>query len=178
VPARKLCQGNPTRGFPAQGPAAPGAPAVRAVALRVVVVAAALFLGACTSLARVSPSHWHLAQHMPWHHQQAPAEPPAQELVLEGSEQGLPQAWVRNTLTADLGAYAGEGTLVLRRAPGHDWPIRLALQVRAGSFGHLEVRGDQRLVLAVPADGGVVLLQVPPRLYSSSSASLTLKYGP
>jgi len=159
VPARKLRQGLPT--------------AVRAAAL-----ASLLFLGACSHLARVSPSHWHMPRHMPWHHKQAPAEPPAQELVLDGGEQGLPQAWVRNTLTADLAAYAGEGTLSLRRAPGHDWPIRLAFQVRAGSFGHLEVQGDQRVVLAVPADGGTVLLQVPPRLYSSSTPSLTLRYGP
>ena len=143
-------------------------------AVRAAALAAALFLGACSHLGRVSPSHWH----MPWHHKQAPAEPPAQELVLEGSDQGLPQAWVRNTLVTDLGAQAGEGTLVLRRAPGHDWPIRMAFQVRPGSFGHLEVQGDQRLVLAVPADGGVVLLQVPPRLYSSSTPSITLKYGP
>ncbi|MFM2287174.1 MAG: hypothetical protein RL684_317 [Pseudomonadota bacterium] len=155
MPARKQRQGFP-------------------IAIRAAVLAATLLLGACSHLARVSPSHWH----MPWHHKQAASEPPAQELVLEGSEQGLPQVWVRNTLQADLGAFAGEGTLTLRRAPGHDWPIRLALQVRAGSFGHLEVHGDQRVVLAVPAEGGAVLLQVPPRLYSSSTASLTLKYGP
>lgn len=171
MPVRKLCQEN--RGRPARGSASrAGRTAAGAAAL-----AATLFLGGCAHLGKASPSHWHMPR-MPWQHKQAPAEPPAQELVLEGSEQGLPQAWVRNTLQADLGTYAGEGTLVLRRAPGHDWPIRLAFKVRAGSFGHLEVQGDQRLVLAVPSDGGVVLLQVPPRLYSSSTPSLTLKYGP
>ncbi len=159
VPARKHCHAPLRRALP------------------VASLSAMLFLAACSHLGRASPSHWHMP-HMPWQHRQAPAEPPAQELVLEGGEQGLPQAWVRNTLQADLGAYAGEGTLTLRRAPGHDWPIRLAFQVRAGSFGHLEVQGDQRIVLAVPADGGSALLQVPPRLYSSSTPSLTLKYGP
>lgn len=153
-------------------PASVPAPALRQF-LRAALLGGCLALGACSHLSRLGPSHWHL----PWRHAAAGPEV-ANELVVEGSEQGLPQVWVRNTVQVDLSGLAGEGSLVLRRAPGHDWPIRLAFVARPGSFGHLELRGDQRVLLAVPAEGAPAVLAVPPGVYSPNTPSIALKYGP
>jgi hypothetical protein len=142
------------------------------------LVAALALLGACahvrTLAAKASPSHWSL----PWHHKVPPAAETVHELMVPGSESDLPQAWDRNTLRVDLSGYAGEGALNLQRAAGHDWPIRMAFTVRPGGFGHLEVRGDQRVVLTVPADGSLVVLNLPPGLYNPTTPALALRYGP
>jgi hypothetical protein len=132
------------------------------------------FLGACAHVGKLSPSHWS----MPWKHHSAPAELLAHEVTIPGSDTELPQTWDRNTLRVDLSGYRGEGALSLQRAVGHDWPIRLAFVVRPGGFAHLEVRGDQRIVLTVPSDGANTLLHLPPGLYSPATSALLLHYGP
>jgi hypothetical protein len=131
-------------------------------------------LAACAHLGKMAPSHWSL----PWKHGAPPAAPMAHEVMVPGSDTDLPQAWNRNTLTVDLTGYTGEGELSLARAAGHDWPIRMAFTVRPGGFAHLEVRGDQRIVLTVPGDGANTVLDVPTALYSPNTAALVLHYGP
>jgi hypothetical protein len=90
----------------------------------------------------------------------------------------LPQTWDRNALRVDLTGMTGEGEMKLRLAQGHGWPIRLEFAVRPGSFKHLEVRGEQRVVMSVPDAGAVTVLPVPQGLYAPATAELTLHYGP
>jgi hypothetical protein len=129
-------------------------------------------LGACS----------HMQHLWPWHH--APAAPPpvANELVVVpavgATAPALPQTWDRNALRVDLTGIAGEGELKLSPAQGHAWPIRLEFAVRPGSFRHLEVRGEQRVIMSVPDAGAVTVLPVPQGLYAPRTGELTLRYGP
>jgi hypothetical protein len=138
---------------------------------RYALIAALALLSACSSVQKL----W------PWHHAPAPPEPPVTELVVivgEGvSAPTLPQTWDRNTLRVALNGIAGEGELRLRPVQGHDWPIRLEFAVQPGSFAHLEVRGEQRVIMSVPATGAVTVLSVPQGLYAPATSELTLRYG-
>lgn len=136
-------------------------------------------LAGCSHMQRLEPSHWHA--HWPWHHAPAAAEPPVNELVVEAAA-GTPapelvQTWDRNVLRVALDRLAGEGELKLHPVQGHGWPIRLEFAVQPGSFQQLEVRGDQRIILVVPATGGMTVLPVPQGLYASTTLELTLRYG-
>ncbi|HEX9475004.1 MAG TPA: hypothetical protein VF931_12495 [Steroidobacteraceae bacterium] len=138
-------------------------------------------LGACSHVARLGPSHWHA--HWPWRHAPAPPEPPVHELLAEvpagASSPALVQSWNRNNLRVSLADLSGEGEFTLRPAPGHVWPIRLEFLVQPGTFAHLEIRGDQRAILSVPATGAATVLPVPQGLYApASTVALQLHYGP
>ena len=136
-------------------------------------------LGGCSHLQRLEPSHWNLR--MPWRHAPPPPEAPVNELVVEAAGGSAPpaltQTWDRNTLRVALDRLSGEGELTLRPLQGHDWPIRMEFAVLPGSFQRLEVRGDQRVVMAVPATGGVAVLPVPQGLYASTTTELKVHYG-
>jgi hypothetical protein len=151
----------------------------RAASLIAVLVALA-GLAACSHVAKLAPSHWHA--HWPWRHAPAPPEPPVHELLAEfpadTSGPQLEQSWNRNNLRVSLTAVSGEGELSLRPMPGHAWPIRLEFLVQPGSFAHLEIRGDERVILSVPATGAATALPVPLGVYLPATAALTLHYGP
>jgi hypothetical protein len=138
-----------------------------------------VLLAGCSHMQRLEPSHWHA--HWPWHHAPAAAEPPVNELVVESATGTAPpellQTWDRNALRVALDRLAGEGELKLHPVQGHGWPIRLEFAVQPGSFQQLEVRGEQRIILVVPATGGVAVLPVPQGLYASTTRELTLRYG-
>ena len=153
------------------------------IAWRALAAAAALIalglLGGCSHMQRLEPSHWNM--HMPWHHAPPAPEPPVNELVVESAGSSavpaLAQTWDRNTLRVALDQLSGEGDLTLRPVQGHGWPIRMEFAVQPGSFQRLELRGDQRVILAVPATGGVAVLAVPQGLYASTTTELKLHYG-
>ena len=136
-------------------------------------------LGGCSHVQRLEPANWHA--HWPWHHAPQAPEPPVSELVVESaagaSAPNLTQTWDRNTLRVALDQLAGAGELKLRPVQGHGWPIRMEFAVQSGSFQQLELRGDQRIILSVPATGGVTVLQAPQGLYASTTSELTLRYG-
>ena len=147
------------------------------MALCAIGVAAAL--AGCSHMRKLEPSNWHA--HWPWHHAPSAAEPPVNELLVDAgaaaSAPQLLQTWDRNTLRVSLERLAGEGELTLRPVQGHGWPIRLEFAVQPGSFQRLELRGDQRVILAVPATGGVAVLPAPQGLYSPATLELALRYG-
>jgi hypothetical protein len=154
-----------------------GMPRPALAALPVLIILA--LLGGCSHMQRLEPSHWNA--HMPWHHAPPAPEPPVNELVVEAAgasaAPALSQTWNRNTLRVALDRLAGEGDLTLRPVQGHGWPIRMEFAVQPGSFQRLELRGDQRVILAVPATGGIAVLVVPQGLYASTTAELQLHYG-
>jgi hypothetical protein len=143
----------------------------RRAAACLALIALAAGLGGCS----------HMQKLWPWHHAPATPELATNELVViappGGTAPGLPQTWDRNALRVDLTGMAGEGDLTLRPGQGHEWPIRLEFAVRPGSFKHLEVRGEQRVVLSVPEAGPVSILSVPQGLYAPATMELRLHYG-
>jgi hypothetical protein len=138
---------------------------------RCMLLAAVALLGGCS----------HMQALWPWHQKPPPPEPVVHELVVEAgagaSAPAISQTWDRNALRVALTGVAGEGELRLRPARGHEWPIRLEFAVQPGAFAHLEVRGEQRVIMSVPATGGVAILQVPLGIYAPATSELTLRYG-
>ncbi|MFT3907452.1 MAG: hypothetical protein QM718_14240 [Steroidobacteraceae bacterium] len=104
----------------------------------------------------------------------------AQEISAQdgtGQSQALAQTWQRNAVRVDVTALAGQGQLVLHPLAGHDWPIRLEFLARPGAFTRLQVSGDQRVILAVPAGGDSVVLKVPAGVYSARTKELVLSWS-
>jgi hypothetical protein len=123
----------------------------------------------------------HLQAMWPWHQKPPAPEPIVHELVVVAGDNtsapAISQTWDRNALRVALTGVAGDGELRLRPAHGHDWPIRLEFAVQPGAFAHLEVRGEQRVIMSVPTTGGVAILAVPPGIYAPGTSELTLRYG-
>jgi hypothetical protein len=130
------------------------------------LLALALAAGGCT--------------HLPWYKHQAAAAPPAavHELDIAGAAPGsYPQHWQRNTLLVDLSSASGAGSVLLQPVDGNGWPVRLALRVTPGAIGVLEVRGAQRVILPISAGGKPVDLELPPGVYTPTTAQLTVSWG-
>jgi hypothetical protein len=158
--------------MPVSLPIPSGLPRHASNALMVSLMVASLaLLGGCS----------HLQALWPWHKAPPASEPTVQELVVEAGEgktaPTLEQTWNRNALRVVLVDVSGDGEFRLRPAHGHDWPIRLEFAVRPGSIGHLEVRGEQRVTIIVPATGSVAILRVPQGIYAPATSELTLRYG-
>jgi hypothetical protein len=141
---------------------------------RAAALGALLTLGACSHL----PSWPHWSPHWPWHH--APPAPPAPVHELDVSGSVTPtQYWKRNALLIDLSSASGTGSVVLKPLPNRDWPMRIAVRVRPGSFGALEVRGAVREVLRIEQSGASPLeLELPPAICTPTTPRLTLSWGP
>jgi hypothetical protein len=154
-----------------------GRPAT-STAARAAALLGLLAAGGCSHMPQWA--HWspHWSPHWPWHH--APPAPPAPVHELDVSGAGAPaQYWKRNTLLIDLSAAAGTGSVVLKPAPRKDWPVRLAVRVRPGAFGALEVRGAVREVLPIDPTGvSPVDLELPPAMCTPTTPRLTLSWGP
>ena len=153
----------PTRSGPARR--------ARRALLASLTMASLALLGGCS----------HLQALWPWHKAPPAPEPTVHELVVVAGEGAsaptIEQTWDRNALRVVLVGVSGDGEFRLRPARGHDWPIRLEFAVRPGAFGHLEVRGEQRVIMSVPATGSVAILQVPQGIYAPATGELTLRYG-
>lgn len=139
-------------------------------ALLASLVLATPLLGGCSHLGRLAF----------WRKAPAPVEA-AQELVATDAAGGvapkLPQTWQRNAVRVDVTALSGQGGLTLRPLAGHDWPVRLEFLARPGSFARLQLQGDQRVLIAVPADGDAVVLEVPVGVYSAGTRALQVGWG-
>ena len=141
------------------------------------ITARAAALGALLTLGACSHLHWP-SWHWPWHRAPPPAPVPVHVLDVSGSVTPA-QYWKRNTLLIDLSAASGTGQIVLTPAGGEPWPVRLAFRVRPGAFGALEVRGAAREVLPIDSSGvSSVDLELPPGIYSASTARITVSWGP
>jgi hypothetical protein len=155
-------------------------PACRRTAVRAGLVAALALLGACSHVQGLKPSNWHA--HWPWRHVPPAPDPAVTELIVDAGDGAptpvLPQTWDRNTLRVALTGMAGAGELKLRPLQGHEWPIRLEFAVQPGAFAHLELRGEQRVILSVPDSGAVAVLHVPQGVYAPNTTALVLRYGP
>lgn len=137
-------------------------------AARAATMAVLLLAGACSHL-----PHWS------WHRSPAPPPQPVHELTITGTPGTFPQYWKRNTLVVDLSGARGAGNIVLAPAAGTTWPVRIALRVMPGSFGVLEVRAAQRMLLPITADGTQPIdLELTPGLYTAASPQIAVAWGP
>ncbi len=121
--------------------------------------------------------------HMPWSKKPAPPPEPVQELAITGADgapaTAFPQNWKRNTLVVDLQSASGNGSVTLKPGASAKWPVRLALRVRPGTVGLLEVQADQRMILPVTASGDKpVDLELVPGVYTPKSAQVVVRWEP
>lgn len=137
-------------------------------------VLAALTMAACAS----PPRFW------PW--RADPPEPvqPVQELRVTstdgaGSAAGVLQFWDRNTLVLDMQSVSGSGGVVLRPGDGRPWPRRLGFRLTPGRIGTLEVRGAQRVVLPIAAEGAAPIeLRLASGVYRPETPRIEVQWGP
>jgi hypothetical protein len=160
-----------TMRLPSTGRASRG---LRGVSRALLVLGTALALGACGHMPHV---HW------PWTHRPPPAPELVHELVVTtgdgGSVLDLPEFWKRNTLVLDLEGVSGAGGVVLRPRAGMTWPMRLALRVKPGAVGQIEVRADQRLVIPITTAGvKPVDLELAPGIYTPKTEEIRVNWAP
>jgi hypothetical protein len=121
--------------------------------------------------------------HMPWSKKAAGPPQPVQELTITGADGApagaFPQYWKRNTLVVDLQAASGNGSVTLTPGASAKWPVRIALRVRPGTVGLLEVQADQRMILPVTQTGDKpVDLELVPGVYTQSSPQMVVRWEP
>ena len=138
------------------------------------IVACCLGLSACSSIRM--PHVW------PFYKKPKPAPEAVLELNLvnaDGSTASFPQYWKRNTLVIDLSGVSGAGTFAARLPEETTWPVRLAVRVRPGSVGQVEIQGEERSVLPVSNEGASNIdLEVVPSVYTAKTAAIYISWGP
>lgn len=121
--------------------------------------------------------------YMPWS-KKPPAPPdPVHELTITGTDgapaTAFPQYWKRNTLVVDLQSASGTGSVTLKQGESAKWPVRIALRVRPGTVGLLEVQADQRMILPVTREGDKpVDLELVPGVYTPKSPQIVIRWEP
>ncbi|HYJ41594.1 MAG TPA: hypothetical protein VEW08_12440 [Steroidobacteraceae bacterium] len=138
------------------------------------IVACSLGLSACSSIKM--PHVW------PFYKKPKPVPVAVLELNLvnaDGSAASFPQYWKRNTLVIDLSGAGGTGTFAARLPEETTWPVRLAVRVRPGSVGQVEIQGEERSVLPVSNEGTANIdLDVVPSVYTPKTAAIYISWGP
>jgi hypothetical protein len=138
------------------------------------VAACCLALAACSSLSM--PKIW------PFYKKPKPGPEAVSELNLvnaDGSAATFPQYWKRNTLVIDLSGVSGQGSVAARLPDETTWPVRVAVRVRPGSVGQLEVQAEERNVLPVTAEGAdLVDIELAPSVYTANTAAIYISWAP
>jgi hypothetical protein len=121
--------------------------------------------------------------HMPWSKKPAALPDPVHELAITGADgapaTAFPQYWKRNTLVLDLQAASGAGSVTVKPGESAKWPVRIALRVRPGSVGLLEVQADQRMILPVSREGDKPIdLELVPGVYTPKSPQMIVRWEP
>jgi hypothetical protein len=121
--------------------------------------------------------------YMPWSKKSAAPPEPVHELTVTGADgapaTAFPQYWKRNTLVVDLQGASGTGSVTLKQGESAKWPVRIALRVRPGTVGLLEVQADQRMILPVTREGDKpVDLELVPGVYTPKSPQIVIRWEP
>jgi hypothetical protein len=140
----------------------------------VTIVVCCLAITACSSIRM--PNIW------PFHKKAKPVPDAVNELNLvnaDGSPASFPQYWKRNTLVIDLSGVGGAGNVAARLPEATTWPVRVAVRVRPGSVGQIEIQGEERNVLAVATEGTQPIdLEFAPSVYTPNTAAIYITWGP
>ena len=139
------------------------------------IVACSLSLTACSSY----------SVQMGWPPIQKKAKPVPEavnELNLvntDGTPASFPQYWKRNTLVIDLSGIGAAGNFAARLPDETTWPVRVAVRVRPGSVGQIEIQGEERNVLPVTTEGTQPIdLEFAPSVYTPRTAAIYISWGP
>jgi hypothetical protein len=137
------------------------------------IVACSLGLTACSSIKM--PHVW------PFYKKPKPVPQAVNELNLvnaDGSTANFPQYWKRNTLVIDLSGAGGSGGFAARLPEETTWPVRVAVRVRPGSVGQIEIQGEERSVLPVSNEGTANIdLELSPSVYTPRTAAIYISWG-
>ena len=96
----------------------------------------------------------------------------------DGSTASFPQYWKRNTLVIDLSGISASGNFAARLPEETTWPVRVAVRVRPGSVGQIEILGDERSVLPVTTEGTLPIdLEFAPSVYTPRTAAIYISWG-
>lgn len=85
-----------------------------------------------------------------------PPPQPVQVVGLQsptGQPPALLQFWERNVLVIDLQTAGSSGAVLLTAPANGRWPVRISMRMGVAQFAVLEVRGAQRAILPVRAQG-------------------------
>lgn len=138
------------------------------------IVACCLAITACHSMRM--PNLW------PFHKKAKPAPEAVNEFALvnaDGTPANFPQYWKRNALVIDLSGVGGAGSVTARLPEGTPWPVRVAVRVRPGSVGQVEIQGEERDVITVTSAGtSTVDLELAPSVYTPKTAAIYISWGP
>jgi hypothetical protein len=138
------------------------------------VAACCLALSACGTL--------HMPKIWPFYKKPKLGPEAVNELTLvnaDGSAASFPQYWKRNTLVIDLTGVSGQGSVAARLPEETTWPVRVALRVRPGSVGQLEVQAEERNILPVTPEGTKdVDIELSPSLYTPKTAAIYISWAP
>ena len=138
------------------------------------IVVCTLGLTACSSMRM--PHIW------PFYKKPKPVPEAVLELNLvnaDGSTANFPQYWKRNTLVIDLSGAGGTGGFAARLPEETTWPVRVAVRVRPGSVGQVEILGEERNVLPVSNEGTANIdLDLAPSVYTPKTAAIYISWGP
>jgi hypothetical protein len=112
----------------------------------------------------------------------APAPEAVNELNLvntDGTPASFPQYWKRNTLVIDLSGIGASGNVAARLPEETTWPVRVAVRVRPGSVGQIEIQGEERNVLPVATEGTQPIdIEFAPSVYTPRTAAIYISWGP
>jgi hypothetical protein len=123
----------------------------------------------------------------PFHKKPKPVPEAVNELNLvnaDGSTANFPQYWKRNTLVIDLsgaggGGMGATGSFAAKLPEQTTWPVRVAIRVRPGSVGQIEIQGEERALFPVTSEGTKPIdLQLAPSVYTPKTAAIYISWGP
>lgn len=138
------------------------------------VAACCLALSACGTL--------HMPKIWPFYKKPKLGPEAVNELTLvnaDGSAASYPQYWKRNALVIDLTGVGGQGSVTARLPEETTWPVRVALRVRPGGVGQLEVQAEERNILPVTTEGTKdVDIELPASLYTPKTAAIYISWAP
>ena len=82
-------------------------------------------------------------------------------------------------MVIDLTGVGGQGSVTARLPEETTWPVRVALRVRPGGVGQLEVQAEERNILPVTTEGTKdVDIELPASLYTPKTAAIYISWAP
>jgi hypothetical protein len=117
----------------------------------------------------------------PFKKKMTPPPQPVQVLGLQapgGSVPTLLQFWERNALVLDLQGAGSSGAVVVTPPANGRWPVRISFRAGVAQFAVLEVRGAQRTVLPLRADGpSPVTLPLDHAVWTQQTPQMEISWG-
>ncbi len=110
-----------------------------------------------------------------------PPPQPVQVLNVQspaGPAPALLQFWERNVLVIELRNAGSNGAVFLSVPDSGRWPVRISFRANVGQFSVLEVRGAQRAVVPLRADGPTpVTIALDPTVWTQTTPQMEVIWG-